>query len=63
MREVAGKYVKHYEIKMSKGGKRMTLCDLCEIKKRKNPDEVLHRMITEINERTNETAGGWLCEK
>lgn len=41
----------------------MTLCDLCEIKKRKNPDEVLHRMITEINERTNETAGGWLCEK
>jgi hypothetical protein len=63
MREVATKYVKHFDIKTSKGGKRMTLSNLCEIKKSQNPDEVFQKMISEINQRTNGTAGGWLCKK
>lgn len=63
MREVASKYVTHFNIKASRTGKRLTLHNLCEIRKQSDPDGILKKMIEEINEKTNGTAGGWLCEK
>jgi hypothetical protein len=63
MKEIAGKYCKSFAFKVSKSGKRLTVFDLCEVKKTKNADQTLRKMIAEVNERTNGTAGGWLCKR
>ena len=63
MKEVASEYCTSFNFKVSKGGKRLTLYDLCEVKKTENPSETLKKMIAEINKRTNGAAGGWICKK
>ena len=63
MKDVASKNCNSFGFKASKKGKRLTLTDLCEVKKTHNPTETLNKMIAEINEKTNGTAGGWVCKK